>query len=420
MLLLCVIQINHHKMRLYISLFVFLFMGISGLKSQTIKFGDSTIVSLITCQPGEALYAKFGHTAIRIRDTKGLDLVYNYGIFDFKTEKFYWKFLRGHTDYLLGVYPTEHFLQEYSERNSGVWEQELNMTAIERRRLIELLNINYLPENRMYRYNFVYDNCATRPYDIISTAFNGVIVPGSEQGEVTFREMIVAYLTNNPWTEFGINLIFGMDADRKVRKQTSVFLPEYLRTSLQNSKLISLNEGMDEKKVVNRVNILVQPKPADEKNPVWFFHPFTISLIWLIIGVILIFTQKNLDNIQHKIFDFILYLSTGLGGLLIFFFMFFSEHPLVGKSINILWLSPINIILAVLIWKRSPRKFFFFYNIIYLFLMLLYILVTIFLTNSIIIAFIPLQMLLFLRILWREERLLHILFIPTDKGIRWR
>jgi hypothetical protein len=395
-------------------------MGISGLKSQTIKFGDSTIVSLITCEPGEALYAKFGHTAIRIRDTKGLDLVYNYGIFDFKTEKFYWKFLRGHTDYLLGVYPTEHFLQEYSERNSGVWEQELNMTAIERRRLIELLNINYLPENRMYRYNFVYDNCATRPYDIISTAFNGVIVPGSEQAEVTFREMIVAYLTNNPWTEFGINLIFGMDADRKVRKQTSVFLPEYLRTSLQNSKLISLSEGLGEKKVVNRINILVQPKPADEKNPVWFFHPFTISLIWLIIGVILIFTQKNLDNIQHKIFDFILYLSTGLGGLLIFFFMFFSEHPLVGKSINILWLSPINIILAVLIWKRSPRKFFFFYNIIYLFLMLLYILVTIFLTNSIIIAFIPLQMLLFLRILWREERLLHILFIPTDKGIRWR
>jgi hypothetical protein len=420
MLLLCVIQFNHHKMRLYISLIIFLFMGVFGLKSQTINFGDSTIVSLITCEPGEAIYAKFGHTAIRIRDTKGLDLVYNYGIFDFKTEKFYWKFLRGHTDYMLGVYPTEHFLQEYSERNSAVWEQELNMTAIERGRLIELLNINYLPENRMYRYNFVYDNCATRPYDIINTAFNGVIVLGNEQEEVTFREMIVAYLTDNPWTEFGINLIFGMDADRKVHKQTSVFLPEYLRTSLQNSKLISLSEGVGEKNVVNRVNILVQPKPADVKNPVWFFHPFTISLIWLIIGVILIFAQKNLDNIQHKIFDFILYLSTGLGGLLIFFFMFFSEHPLVGKSLNILWLSPINIILAVLIWKRSPRKFFFFYNIIYLFLMLLYILVTIFLTNSVVLAFIPLQMLLFLRVLWREERLLHILFIPTNKGIRWR
>ena len=170
MLLLCVNQFNLHKMRLYISLIVFLFMGVYGIKSQPIIFGDSTIVSLITCEPGDALYAKFGHTAIRIRDTKGLDLVYNYGIFDFRTENFYWKFMRGHTDYLLGVYPTEHFLQDYRERNSTVWEQELNMTGVEKRRLIELLNINYLPDNRMYRYNFVYDNCATRPYDILNKA----------------------------------------------------------------------------------------------------------------------------------------------------------------------------------------------------------------------------------------------------------
>ena len=420
MLLLCVNQFNLHKMRLYISLIVFLFMGVYGIKSQPIIFGDSTIVSLITCEPGDALYAKFGHTAIRIRDTRGLDLVYNYGIFDFRTENFYWKFMRGHTDYLLGVYPTEHFLQDYRERNSTVWEQELNMTGVEKRRLIELLNINYLPDNRMYRYNFVYDNCATRPYDILNKAFNGVIAPERDEEVGTFRDMITAYLTDTPWTEFGINLIFGMDADRKVSKQRSVFLPEYLRTLLQTSKLISLSEGWTEKQVVNRVNVLVQAKPAKENKTAWFFHPFTISLIWLIIGIILIITKRNMDDIQHKVFDFILYLSTGLGGLLVFFFMFFSEHPLVGKSLNILWLSPINLILALLIWKRSPRKFFFFYNIIYLFLMLLYVLVTLFLTDSIITAFIPLQALLFLRVLWRQERLLHILFIPTDKGIQWR
>ena len=136
MLLLCVNQFNLHKMRLYISLIVFLFMGVYGIKSQPIIFGDSTIVSLITCEPGDALYAKFGHTAIRIRDTRGLDLVYNYGIFDFRTENFYWKFMRGHTDYLLGVYPTEHFLQDYRERNSTVWEQELNMTGVEDRKSV--------------------------------------------------------------------------------------------------------------------------------------------------------------------------------------------------------------------------------------------------------------------------------------------
>jgi hypothetical protein len=407
-------------MRLILSLLIFLISGVYSLKAQPISYGDSTIVSIITCEPGDALYAKFGHTAIRIRDTKGLDLVYNYGIFDFKTEKFYWKFVRGHTDYLLGVYPTAHFLQEYKERNSTVWEQELNMTGIEKKRLVELLNINYLPENRMYRYNFVYDNCATRPYDMINKAFNGVVAADKSQGEVTFREMITAYLTDTPWTEYGINLLFGMDADKQVSKQASVFLPEYLRSLLQTSKLISLSEGWSEKKIVNRVNVLVQAKPALEKKAAWFFHPFTISLIWLILGVILIITKRNMDDIQHKIFDFVLYLVTGLGGLLIFFFIFFSEHPLVGKNLNILWLSPVNLVLALLIWKRSPRKFFFFYNVIYLFLILLYILVTVLMTNATVMAFIPLQALLFLRVLWRQERLLHLLFKPTDQGIQWR
>ena len=32
---------------------------------------------------------------------------------------------------------------------------------------IRLLQENYLPENRVYRYNFFYDNCATRPRDKI-------------------------------------------------------------------------------------------------------------------------------------------------------------------------------------------------------------------------------------------------------------
>jgi len=407
-------------MRLILSLLIFFISGVCSLKAQPIIYGDSTIVSIVTCEPGDALYAKFGHTAIRIRDTNGLDLVYNYGIFDFKTENFYWKFMRGHTDYLLGVYPTAQFLQEYKERNSTVWEQELNMTGVEKKRLIELLNINCLPDNRMYRYNFVYDNCATRPYDMINKAFNGVIIADKDQGDMTFRDLITDYLTDTPWTEFGINLLFGMDSDKKVSKQTSVFLPEYLKALLQTSKLMSLTDGWSEKKVVNQVNVLVQAKPTVVKKANWFFHPFTISLIWLIVGIILIITTRNMDDIKHKLFDSTLYLITGLGGLLIFFFIFFSEHPLVGKNLDILWLSPMNIILAILVWKRSPRKFFFFYNIIYLFLMLLFILVTVFMVHSTVMAFIPLQALLFLRVLWRQERLLHLLFIPTDKGIQWR
>ena len=166
--------------------------------------------------------------------------------------------------------------------------------------------------------------------------------------------------------------------------------------------------------------MLIQSKPANEKKTAWFFHPFTISLIWLILGIVLMLSKKNMDDINNKIFDFLLYLITGLGGLLLFFFMFFSEHPLTGKNLNILWLNPMNLMLALMIWKRSPRKFLFFFNVIYLCLIILCFAVTLFYTHSAVVSFIPLQLLLFVRVLWREERLLHILFIPTDKGLQWR
>src|ERR1035437_7946754 len=99
------------------------------IHAQQITFSDSTVISLITCSPGEEVYSKFGHTAIRINDPKnGNDFVFNYGIFSFETENFYYKFIKGETDYQLGIYDTRYFLPEYAERNSIVWEQVLSMT----------------------------------------------------------------------------------------------------------------------------------------------------------------------------------------------------------------------------------------------------------------------------------------------------
>src|ERR1035437_5263742 len=118
---------------------VILFFSILNLRAQQISFSDSTIISLITCSPGEEVYAKFGHTAIRINDIKnGNDFVFNYGIFSFDTENFYYKFIKGETDYQLGIYDTRYFLPEYAERNSIVWEQVLNMTPAEKKNLINL------------------------------------------------------------------------------------------------------------------------------------------------------------------------------------------------------------------------------------------------------------------------------------------
>ena len=402
-------------------LLLLIFMtGVFSVHSQSFGFSDSTKISLITCEPGKVLYAKFGHTAIRIQDDKGLDLVFNYGVFDFKTKGFYWKFLRGHTDYVLAVYPFAYFVQDYIMRNSSVWEQVLNLNKEEKDKLIELLTINYQPENRMYRYNFVYDNCSTRPYDIISKSIQGVVKIDENREIISGREMINNYIEDSPWAMVGINLIFGLESDKKMLTHTQTFLPEYLQDILQTATFFNLDDNQAEVLIVHEVNKLVDAYPEEKQAISWLFHPSTIMILLLLIGFMLILFYRDMDHISHKIFDTFLFLLIGIGGTIIFFLMFFSEHPFVGRNLNILWMNPINLVLAAFVWIKSTRKTFFFYNIFYLISIIISYIAIAFFTHSAILEIIPLQALVLLRILWREERLFHVLLEPSKRGLRWK
>ncbi|MPM60213.1 hypothetical protein SDC9_107061 [bioreactor metagenome] len=396
-----------------------LLFGVSQLNAQQINFGDSTVISLITCDPGDEIYAKFGHTAIRIKDTEGLDLVFNYGLFDFRTENFYWKFLRGYTDYMLCVSRTADFLYEYQTRNSSVYEQVLNLDRNEKNKLIHLLNVNYEPQNRVYRYNFVFDNCATRPQDIIQEAVNGAIVDNVNPSDETYREIISKYLNDDPWADFGINLILGIDADRQAGEQANSFIPGNLKNYFERAKVLPVDERRSERKLVEASEVLIQAVPRQKAEINWFFHPVTITLLFLMVGLMLTFFKERKNNL-YKIFDTVLYLFTGFAGLLIMVFSFFSVHPLVANNLNLLWLNPLNILVAFLLWQRQARKFLFFYNIVSLVLILLYIVVSVFFVHSIVPAAVPLSVLVFIRTLRRLERLLHILFTPTSDGLKWK
>lgn len=393
--------------------------GLHQLNAQQINFGDSTVVSLLTCDPGDEIYAKFGHTAIRIKDTEGLDLVFNYGLFDFRTENFYWKFLRGYTDYMLGVSRTEDFLKEYSIRNSSVHEQVLNLDRGEKLKLIHLLNVNYEPQNRTYRYNFVFDNCATRPQDIILESITGVIVHDLPASDETYREIISKHLKNNVWADFGINLILGVGADQPAGEQGHSFIPGNLKSYFQNSRVLSFDDEKSERKLVSKSDIIVSAVPRKEAPVNWMVHPFTFTSLLLLLGLVLTLLKEKKSRI-YRIFDTVLYLFTGVGGLLIMIFSFFSVHPLVANNLNLLWLNPLNILVALLLWHRGARKFLFFYNIISMLMILIYIVVSVFFVHSIVAASVPLAVLLLLRTLRREERLLHILFTPTSEGLQWK
>jgi len=388
-------------------------------KAQYFNFAGKPEVSVLTCAPGKAVYAKFGHTAIRINDGQGLDLVFNYGVFDFNTPGFLLKFLRGRTDYMLGVYPTASFIAEYKERNSTVWEQNLNLDTLQTQKLIRLLNTNYIPENRFYRYNFAFDNCATRPREVIRDALDGVIVTREIISGDSYRDLINYYIEDSPWLYVGINVLFGIDADQPVRNSGELFLPELMRNNLQYAKVRSNSDLNAEKKLVTSISELVtaEPEPVKSKLSI-IFHPMFFFLILLFMGIYLTFkTEKR--NKTSKVFDTLLFASTGMAGLILFFFSNFSVHPFVDNNLNLLWLNPLNLIVALFIWSTRFRRLTFFYLVLYVLSILVYGGITAWMSYNVVFSLLPLIVLLLIRSFRRVKRLLHKLTVPTDKGFKW-
>lgn len=339
------------------------------IQAQQITFSDSTVVSLITCSPGEEVYSRFGHTAIRINDSKnGNDFVFNYGIFSFETENFYYKFIKGETDYQLGIYDTRYFLPEYAQRNSSVCEQILNLTPPEKRNLINLLLKNYEPQNRTYRYNFVFDNCSSRPRDKIIASLNGYLKFQPSEDLKTFRQWVGVYVGTDTWLKFGIDVVFGMDADQLATNDESMFLPENLMSQFQTAQIISSNGKI--RQFVTEKKILVPKVDKIVQDDSWIFKPMTISLVLLVIGFVFTIVDLSKKRRCFKIFDTVILTITGIGGIIAFYLMFFSLHPLVKSNLNLLWLNPLNLIVAVLIWIKPLRVVLFYYQLLNILLLI--------------------------------------------------
>ncbi|MEI8271725.1 MAG: DUF4105 domain-containing protein [Paludibacter sp.] len=351
-----------------IFLYFFILLSTLKLNAQQLMFSDSTIVSLITCSAGEEVYEKFGHTAIRLKNPhSAIDVVFNYGIFSFETPDFYYKFIKGETDYELGVYDTGNFLACYAQRNSLVWEQILNLNSNEKRVLIKNLLRNYEPENRVYRYNFVFDNCSTRPRDKILGSIHGYVKFEDNSDVKTYRQWIGSYVGNDTWLKFGIDLLFGKDADQSPTFSESMFLPEVLMTGFQTAEIHSLNN--QNRKLVLDKKLLIDKKEVEQKLSIFSIKPLTLTLILFIIGL-LITIWDLFRNHHYKLFDSVLLISTGIGGLLVAYMMIFSSHPLVKSNLNILWLNPLNILLGIFMWFPKLRTPIFFYEIINILLLI--------------------------------------------------
>lgn len=200
---------------------------------------DSLKISLITCSPGSQVYELFGHTGLRVQDvSRNVDVVFHYGVFSFNTPHFIYRFTKGETDYSIGLADFRDFVYNYAVRGSKVSELPLELTAEESKRVFQALIINNMPDNRIYRYNFLYDNCATRPRNVITENLSGQIQYKNPDEKVTFREMIHDCTHNYPWLTFGIDLALGAPLDRTISYEEQMFLPDVLMGAFEDARVV--------------------------------------------------------------------------------------------------------------------------------------------------------------------------------------
>lgn len=333
---------------------------------QNDEFPDSCSVSLITCYPGPVVFELYGHTAIRVRNAD-YDLAYNFGMFSFSKPNFIYSFVKGETDYMLGYTDFEgdrynNFIEEFRHRGSRIVEQELNLSRQQAVDLWKKLCVLSLPENREYRYNYVYDNCATRPRDMIEAAVGGITYPTPADTTMTFRDIMRSYSPNYPWYQFGIDLVLGPGIDFPVDVRERQFAPILLMEEMAGATYTdSIGNQVPVVKRTNIINegtsdVLLPPTP-------WWASPTTVAIVAL--AIVLLMTW--LDIRRRKVsrwFDSLWFFIQGIVGCLIAFLVFFSEHEATSPNFLIAWLNPLCLLPVILIWIKRAEKWLFIYHFI--------------------------------------------------------
>ncbi len=336
-------------MKRFLNILLCATMSLCGM-AQTLS--ENAVISLLSCSPGKPLYFHYGHAAIRVQDdamqmgneTSSIDWTFNYGIFDFGQEGFYYKFVKGETDYMLGLEYTSHFIFNAAYSDRHVSYQPLLLTQEEKQAIFDALMVNYRPENRFYRYNFVYDNCATRPWQILKSVRQDWVDEEELQKScgVTWRQACDYFSGKWSWGKYGINLLFGYEADQEMTLEESLFLPENLMFYVSE---IGWTEDED-------IQAFTPRDGSFATSP----ELLTIVLVLLIVAITFVDHKRSKASWW---LDETLYFVYFILGLIVCVMYFFSEHPFVGSNMNILFLNPLWFAPIVMLCKKAWRQWWY-------------------------------------------------------------
>lgn len=313
-------------------------------------------VSLITYGPGnDDISSVFGHTEIRVFDPAlGIDRDYSYGGFDYQADNFVLKFLRGTLPYRLDSHTLSQVAWYYQQNNRSIREQALALSAPQRQRLFTALETNLLPQNREYRYKFFYDNCATRPRDMIAQAIGDSLVwaPTVKQPTKSYRAWMNDYLTGRPWERLGMNLAIGRPADAMTTGWEAMYLPNNVFDELAKAQVRL--PGGQLSPVVTQTQTLFAGQPLFKSTLPIVLYPDFVMLVLLLLVAGLTWWHWNTGGRRGYWLDRVLFSFSGFWGWFLFLLWFATDHGVTTWNPTLLWMMPLH--LPGIFWATSPKR----------------------------------------------------------------
>lgn len=330
-------------------------------------------VSVLTVDAGREIFELEGHTALRLCREGVYDVVVNWGVFDFRSPNFVYRFTRGDAEYFCVSYPFEVFADDYRREGRQVVEQRLALTPGQAARVEALVRENLKPCNASYRYNYIGDNCATRPLGIVKAAVGdsmSVTPPAdfayghtglsesdfTDRERVTFRREMARYHRNYPWYQFGIDLALGAGVDVEADGEARAFAPLYLRAWLDGARV-------GDRKLVASEDVVVDGEPGGVSLAAtpWYAGPMAVSIYLLVLCVIVTVTDWRRRRLSRWL-DTTLYGVFAVAGCVLTFLIFVSVHEATSPNWLYLWLNPFCFIPAVGVWIKSCKRVVYYYQ----------------------------------------------------------
>lgn len=322
---------------------------------------DDAQFSLLTILPGDEIYSLWGHSAIRVYDpARDIDRSFNYGTFRFD-RYFLPNFLYGRLDYLLSVHDYEAALDAYRMEERPVIEQVLRLSPAQKDTLFHLLEVNARPENREYRYHFLFDNCSTRIRDVLEQALGTALRYASEPNPgLTFRRLLDDRIAETPFLDAGIDWLLGSPVDRVAQPYETMFLPDYLMSAFDHAT-INIDDAWVPLVASTDTALWI---PGYENNESSF--PWATATMWLFFAVGAVLTAEGVRKRIGVIrwFDVPLFAFVGLAGLIIVFLWFVSLHDVTENNWHLLWAWPTHLAAAAGLMRRHPSLWLLRYLLI--------------------------------------------------------